>query len=95
MAGASSLAVSAASSPIPRSVKTPGIGRQRRAHRIRDRLGWPGGVLEGGGWGKSKGMHWRSDERLCGDRDTFDDVVNRSVIARFGPMLKKRGFLSG
>lgn len=67
----------------------------RRAHRIRDRLGWPGGVLEGGGWGKPKGMHWRTYERLCDDHDTFEDVVNRSFIARFGPMLKKGGFLSG
>ncbi len=26
---------------------------------------------------------------------TREDVVNRSFIARFGPMLKKGGFLSG
>lgn len=40
-------------------------------------------------------MHWRTYERLCDDHDTFEDVVNRSFIARFGPMLKKGGFLSG
>lgn len=59
----------------------------RRADRIRDRLGWPGGILEGSGWGK----HWRTYERLCDQHDTFEDVVNRDFIARFGPMLKKRG----
>ena len=64
----------------------------RRAHRIRDRMGWPGGVLEGSGWGKPKGMHWRTYERLCDEHDTFEGVVNRSFIARFGPMLKKGGF---
>lgn len=26
----------------------------RRAHRIRDRMGWPGGVLEGSGWGNPR-----------------------------------------
>jgi hypothetical protein len=41
----------------------------RRADRIRDRLEWPGGVLEGGGWGKPKGMHWRTYEKLCQEHD--------------------------
>ena len=63
----------------------------RRAHRIRDRLGWSGGVLEGRGWGKPKGMHWRTCERPCDEHDTFEDVVNRSFIAGFGPLLKKSG----
>ncbi len=27
---------------------------------------------------------WRTYERLCDQHDTFDDVVNRSLIARFG-----------
>lgn len=22
-------------------------------------MGWPGGILKGGDWGKPKGMHWR------------------------------------
>ena len=45
----------------------------RRADRIRDRLGWPGGILEGGGWGKPKGMHWRTYHRLCREHDRFSD----------------------
>jgi len=56
-------------------------------------MGWPEGVLEGSGWGKSKGVHWRTYERLCEEHDTFEDVVNRSFIARFGPMLKKGGLI--
>ena len=64
----------------------------RRAHRIRDRMGWPGGVLEGSGWGKPKGMHRRTYETLCDQHDTFEDVVNRDLIVRFGPMPKKGGF---
>jgi hypothetical protein len=36
-------------------------------------------------------MHRRTYERLCDQHDTFEDVVNRSFIARFGPLLKKWG----
>ncbi|MDG1372118.1 MAG: hypothetical protein P8Q48_18095 [Paracoccaceae bacterium] len=43
----------------------------RRADRIRDILGWPGGILEGGGWGKPKGMHWRTYKRHCERHDAF------------------------
>ena len=53
------------------------------------RISVPGSVLEGSGWGKPKGMHWRTYERLCDQHDTFEDVVNRDFIARFGPMLKR------
>ena len=48
-------------------------------------MGWGGGVLEGSGWGKPKGMHWRTYQRLCDEHDTFEDVVNRAFIARFEP----------
>ena len=37
-------------------------------------------------------MHWRNCERLYAEHDTFEDVVNRDFIVRFGPMLKKGGF---
>lgn len=56
----------------------------RRADRIRDRLGWPVGILEGSGWGKPKGMHWRTYERLSDEHDTFTNTVNLAIIARFG-----------
>jgi hypothetical protein len=40
-------------------------------------------------------MHRRTYERLCDEHDTFEHAVNLSFIDRFGPMLKKRGFLMG
>ena len=64
----------------------------RRADRIRDRLGWPGGILEGSGWGKPKGMHWRTYERMSDEHDTFTHTVNLAFITRFSPILKKGGF---
>jgi hypothetical protein len=60
-----------------------------RADRLRARLGWPGGVLEGAGWGKPKGMHWRTYERLCDEHDGFEGVVIRDFTARFGLALAK------
>ncbi len=35
----------------------------RKADKIRERLGWEGGILNGHGW-KPKGMHWKTFERL-------------------------------
>ena len=64
----------------------------RRADRIRDRLGWPGGILEGSGWGKPKGMHRHTYERLSDEHDTFTDTVNLAFIARFGTSREKGGF---
>lgn len=32
-----------------------------------------GGILEGGDWGKPKGMHWRTYERLCREHDALSD----------------------
>jgi hypothetical protein len=61
----------------------------RRLDRLRDRLGWPGGVLEGAGWGKPKGMHWRTYERLCNEYDALDDIMRCNVIARFGLTLSE------
>jgi len=48
----------------------------RRADKIRDRLGWEPGILNGEG-NKPKGMHWRSFERL---QAKHDDFVNASLV---------------
>lgn len=53
----------------------------RRADRIRDKLGWPGGILEGS---KPKGMHWRTYHRLCNEHDAFIDTAMAGFIDRFG-----------
>jgi hypothetical protein len=56
----------------------------RRADRLRARLGWPGGVLEGSGWGKPNSMHWLTYERLCDEHDGLEALVIRDFTARFG-----------
>jgi hypothetical protein len=73
----------------PSQSEDPADRAVRRADRLRARLGWPGGVLEGSGWGKPKGMHWRTYERLCDEHDGFEGVVIRDCIARFGLALAK------
>ena len=57
----------------PSTREAPRDRAARRADRIRDKLGWPGGILEGGDWGKPKGMHWRTYERLCREHDALSD----------------------
>lgn len=47
----------------------------RRANKIRDRLGWEPGILNGEG-NKPKGMHWRTFERLYAEHH---DLVNSSL----------------
>ena len=59
----------------------------RRADRIRDRLGWEAGILNGEG-GKPKGMHWRTFVRLRAEHNNF---VNASLAA----MVRKFGLLGG
>jgi hypothetical protein len=62
------------------------IGRAtRRADRLRARLGWEPGILNGGGE-KPKWMHWRTFERLAMKRDA---LVGRSMQAM---MLKPGGY---
>lgn len=50
---------------------------RRRAERIRERLGWEPGILNGQG-PKPKGMRWRTFHRLI---EEHDRLVNRSLHA--------------
>lgn len=54
----------------------------RRADRIRKKLDWEPGALNGRGW-KPKGMHWRTFERLVAEHDAFV----RSMLAGFAAQL--------
>lgn len=52
----------------------------RRAERIRDKLGWEPGILNGEGW-KPKGMHWRTFKRLTAQHNAF---AHASLISMAG-----------
>lgn len=64
----------------PSQREKPGDRAARRADRIRDKMGWPGGILEGGDWGKPKGMHWRTYERLCREHDALSDRALVGIV---------------
>lgn len=55
---------------------------RRKADRIRDRLGWPRGLWNGSHWGKPKGMHWSTYERLYAQHRELENLVNRAFITR-------------
>lgn len=58
-------------------------GRARqRADRIRARLGWVPGILNGGGL-KPKGMHWRTFERLAAKHDALVEQSLAGMAVRF------------
>jgi len=54
----------------------------RRANRIRDKLGWEPGILNGNG-GKPKGMHWNTFERLTAQHEAFVRRALAEVTARY------------
>ncbi len=55
----------------------------RRADRIRQRLGWEPGILNGDG-DKPKGMHWRTFERLQAEHDAYVESSLAGMLMRFG-----------
>jgi len=55
----------------------------RRADRIRAKLGWELGILNGEGL-KPKGMHWRTFERLTAEHDAFVEQSLAGMVQRFG-----------
>jgi hypothetical protein len=59
----------------------------RRANKLRDRLEWEPGILNGNG-DKPKGMHWRTFERLREEHDV-------KVAASLAGMAEKMGLLTG
>ncbi|MGB5011765.1 MAG: hypothetical protein WBO88_16060 [Candidatus Dechloromonas phosphoritropha] len=55
----------------------------RRADRIRERLGWEPGILNGNG-SKPKGMHWRTFERLTAEHDAHVGVSLAGMMKMLG-----------
>jgi hypothetical protein len=55
----------------------------RRADKIRDRLGWEPGILNGRGWEKPKGMRWGTFWRLVEDHDVFVHRALTGMARRF------------
>ena len=53
----------------------------RKADRIRDKLGWEPGILNGNGW-KPKGMHWNTFERLTAQHDAFVQISLAGMTAK-------------
>jgi len=53
----------------------------RRANKLRDKLDWEPGCLNGPG-GKPKGMHWRTFDRLTAQHDAFVQCAVATVEAR-------------
>jgi len=54
-----------------------------RADKIREKLGWPIGILNPTG-GKPKGMHWKTYRRLSAEHDAFADVSLAGIAEKLG-----------
>lgn len=57
--------------------------KARRADKIRERMGWEPGILNGVGL-KPKGMRWRTFERLTAEHDSFAGSALDEMERRFG-----------
>ena len=60
----------------------------RRADKLRKRLGWEPGILNGNGL-KPKGMHWRTFERLQSQHDAHVNAALAGMAAKFGLMEER------
>lgn len=62
-----------------------GIGNRAstKADKIRKRLGWQAGILNGEG-GKPKGMHWTTFWRLKGEHDALAQVSFQDIGRKLG-----------
>jgi len=61
----------------------------RRADRLRTRLGWEPGILNGDGL-KLKGMHWRTFERLEAEYDAFAGDALAGIAKRLRLKIPSR-----
>jgi hypothetical protein len=56
----------------------------RRANHVRDRLGWPHGILNMPG-GRPKGMHWKTYAELLGEHNEHSG----EALKLFGQSLER------
>jgi hypothetical protein len=75
------------------SREDPGGRATRRADRLRARLGWEPGILNGEGE-KPNWMRWRIFERLAAEHDQFVARSMQAVVLKFGPLAKRFSVLS-
>lgn len=54
----------------------------RKAEKVRDRLGWVSGILNGEG-SKPKGMHWRTFTRLRSLQNELTDIIVKEACSLF------------
>jgi len=54
----------------------------RRADKIRDKLEWEPGILNGRGWKKPKGMHWKTYEKLCKEHDYYVQISLAGIATK-------------
>lgn len=78
----------------PSTRENAGDRAARRADKIRARLGWTPGILNGHE-GKPKGMHWRTFERLVAEHDRYTDIFMRATWQRLRKMDARRERLAG
>ncbi|QBQ56115.1 hypothetical protein [Nitrosococcus wardiae] len=71
----------------PSQRESPDDRAARRANKIREKLGWEPGILNGRGW-KPKGMHWSTFERLTTQHDAFVQVSLAEVAGRLNLFSK-------
>lgn len=69
--------------------ETPDDRAARRADKIREKLGWEPGILNGRGWSKPKGMHQRTFDRLTAEHDSLVSKALSGFAQRFGFKLDK------
>lgn len=63
--------------------ETPDDRTIRRADKLRDRLGWEAGILNGAG-GKPKGMHWQTFWRMQASHDAHVMQALAGMSAKLG-----------
>jgi hypothetical protein len=59
-----------------------------KADKLRDRLGWEAGILNGNGT-KPKGMHWATFDRLEARHDALVNKSLADLMKQFGDSIER------